>query len=423
MNRRLYLPSLLSVAISSVLLATPSGADWPEFRGPLQNGVLPAIDLPLEWGEEKNVRWVAQTNGLGWSSPVISGNRIYVTTAIQDVSSKSPDPLAGAQKLVLECYNAENGARLFSKTILEQPEDAPSIHKKNSHASPTPVLEGDRLYLHFGHQGTACTDLDGNIVWTNRDHVYPPTHGNGGSPIVVRDLLILTCDGGDQPYTLALDKKTGKEVWKTPRGITCDKPFSFCTPQWIVVNGVEQVVSPGSNIVQSLDPATGKVLWYVTYDGFSVIPRPVYHQGLVYISTGYMTPKILAIDPTGSGNVTQTHLRWSYRGGAPNTPSFVPYEDEILTVSDSGIAASVDAKSGKENWKKRIGGNYSASLMLLGDKLIMQSETGEAIVYRVGEALEELHRNQLPGRIFATYAVLGKDWIIRTEKGLYRIGQ
>jgi hypothetical protein len=136
-----------------------------------------------------------------------------------------------------------------------------------------------------------------------------------------------------------------------------------------------------------------------------------------------MTPTILAIDPTGSGNVTQTHLRWSCRAGAPNTPSFVPFQDQILTVSDSGIAASVDAKTGKENWKKRIGGNYSASLMLLGDKLLMQSETGEAIVYRVGDALEELHRNQLPGRIFATYAVIGNDWIIRTEKGLYRIGQ
>ncbi|MCU0717915.1 MAG: PQQ-binding-like beta-propeller repeat protein [Pirellula sp.] len=423
MNRRLYLPSLLSVAVSSVLLAAPVWSDWPEFRGPTQNGVLQAVDLPLEWDEEKNVRWFAQTNGLGWSSPVISGNKIYITTAIQDVSAKSPDPLAGAQKLVLECYNAENGARLFSKTIFEQPEDAPSIHKKNSHASPTPIVDGDRLYLHFGHQGTACTDLDGNIIWTNRDHVYPPTHGNGGSPILVRDKLILTCDGGDKPYTLALDKMTGKEIWKTPRDIACDKPFSFCTPQLINVDGVEQIVSPGSNIVQSLDPKTGKVLWYVTYEGFSVIPRPVYHQGLVYISTGYMTPTILAIDPTGSGNVTQTHLRWSCRGGAPNTPSFVPFQDQILTVSDSGIAASVDAKTGKENWKKRIGGNYSASLMLLGDKLLMQSETGEAIVYRVGEALEELHRNQLPGRIFATYAVIGKDWIIRTEKGLYRIGQ
>lgn len=412
----------LAVLGTSMTVMSPLAvADWPEFRGESQNGIISDRPLPLKWSESENVRWYQPTKGLGWSSPIIVGEKIFLTTAVSP-DGADDSSLGGPKLLQLVCLDAQSGKILFEKTIFDQTADAPTIHNKNSHASPTPLHHKGKLYLHFGHQGTACTDLKGELIWENRDHAYPPTHGNGGSPIVVDDMLIVTCDGGSQPYTLALDLQTGMERWKTPRGISADRPFSFCTPQKIVVNGQTQIVSPGSDIVQSLNPKDGQVIWYANYSGFSVVPRPVFHEGLVFLSTGFMRPNLLAIDPTGKGDVTKSHIKWSYKGSVPNTPSFVPYGDQIILVSDEGVAAGVDIKTGKELWKKRIGGNFSASVMVVGNKLFLQSEGGESIVYKLDGEPEELHRNTLPGRIFATYAVHENDWIIRTEAGVYRIG-
>ncbi|MFN7735972.1 MAG: PQQ-binding-like beta-propeller repeat protein [Pirellula sp.] len=399
-------------------------ADWPEFRGPLQNGIVSNPELPIAWsaepGQEKNIVWFAPVRGLGWSSPVIIGDRIYMTSACTNDSAETNSDVA--QSLVLVCIDGKSGKTQFEKTIFEQGAKAPSIHNKNSHASPTPIAMGNRLFLHFGHQGTACTDLEGTVIWKNRDHSYAPVHGNGGSPILAGNLLVFTCDGADASYTVALDQTTGGEVWRTPRGIECERPFSFATPQYIEVDGKPQIISPGSNIVQSLDPETGLVLWSVRYEGFSLIPRPLFHQGLVYLSTGYMAPKLLAIDPTGTGDVTDSHVRWTLSGGIPNTPSFAPVGDQLVMVSDGGIATGVRAVDGKKLWQKRIGGNYSASPTTNGNLVFLQSESGEAIVLKIDEQPEELSRNQLPGRAFASYATIDNDWIIRTEGGLYRIG-
>lgn len=396
-------------------------ADWPEFRGPNQNGIVAASRAPTQWNEDKNIVWYTPTEGLGWSSPVVVQDRIYITSSRNTESEDAS--LAGPQSLHLTSYNATTGQLIFDRLLIEQNNDAPQIHKKNSHASPTVLASGERLYVHFGHQGTLCTDLEGRIVWRNQEHSYSPVHGNGGSPILVDDKLVLTCDGGDTAYTLALDAQTGQELWRTPRGITTDRSFSFCTPQWIQAAGKSQIISPGSDIVQSLDPATGKVLWSVSYQGFSVVPRPVYHQGLVLVCTGYMTPKLLAIDPTGEGDVTESHVRWIYGTGVPNTPSVVPVIDQIVMVSDGGVASGVDIATGKKVWQKRLGGNFSASPIAMGNRVYFQSEGGEAIVMEIGDDPKEISRSQLPGRIFASYAWLDGDWIIRSEDGLYRIGE
>ena len=416
--------SLVGFSLGTGASSSRCHGDWPEFRGPLQNGMVVNPELPIAWsaepGQEKNIVWFAPVRGLGWSSPVIVGDRIFLTSACDDDSAGNNSD--NSKSLALICIDGKSGKTQFEKTIFEQDAKAPSIHNKNSHASPTPVVQGNRLFLHFGHQGTACTDLDGAVIWKNRDHVYAPVHGNGGSPILAGELVVFTCDGADASYTVALDQKTGREVWRTPRGIQCERPFSFATPQLIEVNGESQIISPGSDIVQSLDPDTGNVLWSVRYDGFSLIPRPLFHQGLVYLSTGYMAPKLLAIDPTGTGDVTDSHVRWTLSGGIPNTPSFAPVGDQLVMVSDGGIATGVRATDGKKLWQKRIGGNYSASPTINGNLVFLQSESGEAIVLRIDEQPEELSRNQLPGRAFASYATIDNDWVIRTEGGLYRIG-
>jgi outer membrane protein assembly factor BamB len=410
--------------------------DWPEFRGPGQNGVVvgsPA--LPVAWRagaeERKNVRWHVPTEGLGWSSPVIVGDSIYLTSA-RRTADQPGATLSGPQALTLVRYRATDGGLVFEKKLFDQPADAPAVHGKNSHASPTVIAHTDagsrttRLFVHFGHQGTACVSLDGDVLWTDREHAYQPVHGNGGSPIVVGRHLILTCDGASDPCTLALDIRTGREVWRTPRDVTVERPFSFATPQAIEVDGRTQVVSPGSNIVQALDPETGKVIWFVRYEGFSLICRPVHHRGLVMISTGYMSPKLLAIDPRGTGDVTDSHVRWKVAAGVPNTPSPVPVGDQVVMVNDGGVATGIAVKDGSKLWQKRLGGNYSASPLAAGRRIYFQSEEGEGVVLDLGEdgtAPVEVARNSLPGRVFASYAVCGDDLIIRTETGLYRIGE
>lgn len=432
----------------SLFFCSPTAvlADWPEFRGPSQNGVVSAkAKLPVEWLAseqdtkdaslpQKNIKWFTPTEGLGWSSPILVAGRIYVTSAHNSAGQDDPKNLAGPQSLHLSCYSALDGHLVFDKKIFEQPADASGIHKKNSHASPTliahrdPASNTDRLFVHFGHQGTACATLDGELIWTDRSHSYNPVHGNGGSPIVVGNHLILTCDGSEDPYTLALDIQTGKEVWRTARDVATDRRFSFSTPQAIEVDGKVQVISPGSDIVQSLDPQTGKVNWLVRYSGFSLIVRPLFHQGLVVISTGYMTPKLLAIDPSGAGDVTDTHVRWSVPSAVPNTPSPVPVGDQIVMVSDGGVATGISSSDGKKIWQKRLGGNYSASPLAIGNRIYFQSESGEAVVMEFGEGADgdppvEVARPSLPGRVFASYAVDGNDLIIRTENGLYRVGE
>ncbi len=417
-------PALLRVVALCLVSGLVSAGDWPEFRGPLQNGISEKTDLPVIWSETENVRWFAKTKGLGWSSPVTLSDRIYFTSSINIEEDASADAeLRGGQNLHLVCLNAKDGKEIFSKSIFEQSKDAPKIHNKNSHASPTPVINGGRIFVHFGHQGTACMDLEGNKIWQNRKNAYPPTHGNGGSPIVAEGRLVLTCDGGDTPCTIALDLDTGAELWKTTRDVKADKAFSFCTPQLIQCNGISQIISQGSNVVQSLSPLTGEVLWSVRYDGYSVVPRPVYCQGTLFICTGFNTPKLLAIDPSGKGDVTDTHIKWTYGTSVPKTPSILCLNNQIVMASDDGIASGIDMHTGKEIWRKRLGGNYSSSPMASGDTVYFQSESGEAVVLKIKESPEELSRNRLPGRIFASYSVIDQDLLIRSEEGIYRIGK
>lgn len=391
--------------------------DWLQFRGPTGQGILESANLPLRWSENENVVWYTPIPGLGWSSPVIQNDRIYLTTAVGD--DRAPRSLRAVS------LDAKSGAILWDREVFLQSPKSPAIHQKNSHASPTPILEGNSLFVSFGHEGAACLDLDGNLQWTNRDFAYEPTHGNGSSPILVDGRLILTCDGSENPMTLALDAATGKAIWQTPRGKETDRKFSFCTPTLIETSSGPQIISAGSDLVQALDPATGKVRWSLSYSGFSLTTRPLYVDGKVLVATGFMRPSLLAIDPNGTGDVTQTHLRWEHKGSVPNTPSLITYRDQVVMVSDNGIASGVRITDGKEIWKKRLGGNYSASPMRVGDRVYFQSEEGDTIIMQWDAGEEQPHeigRNSLPGRTFASYAVNGNDLLIRNELGLYRIG-
>lgn len=414
MRRLLETPLTIVLLISAGLARA---GDWPQFRGPTGQGIASPGHYPVEWSASKNVAWRKTIPGKGWSSPIVSGQFVYLTTAVAAEQEKGRD-----QSLHALCLSADTGEMIWDKEVFHQDgSQSPGIHGKNSHASPTPLTDGQHLYVHFGHQGTACLDFQGNVIWTNRDIHYQPVHGNGGTPILTQNSLVFSCDGLEQPLVIALDRAKGTMLWKTARETESFKKFSFSTPLSITVNGKEQIISPGSGAVCAYDPATGGEIWRIKYEGYSVIPRPVFGHGLIFVSSGFESPSLLAIRPDGQGDVTNTQVAWTLRKGAPLTPSPLLVGEELYLVSDSGIASCVDARTGKVHWSERIGGNYSASPLYADGRIYCQSEDGTGVVLKAGKSFEVLARNSLGERTLASYAASDGAFFIRTESNLYRI--
>lgn len=399
-----------------VFAATTADA-WPEFRGPTAQGHATGTNLPLEWSTTKNVMWKQPVAGTGWSSPVIGQGRIYLTTGVATPG--------GGPALRTLCLEVASGKTLWDTEVFTAAEtEAQPIHNKNSPASPSPIVEGDRVYVHFGHHGTACLDRAGKIIWRNNQIRYDPVHGNGGSPLLVDDLLVLNADGARDPVVVALDKKSGAIRWKVPRNVKVNSTFSFCTPLLITVNGRKQIITPGSGAVTALDPADGHELWRVRYgQGYSVVPRPVLAHDLLFIATGFNRADLLAIRTDGEGDVTDTHIAWKTTKGAPLTPSVVVVGEELYAVNDAGLASCFDAKTGKVHWQEKIDGNYSASPLAAEGRIYFQNETGVGTVLAASTTFTKLATNNLEERTFASYAVAENSFFIRTEKHLYRIGQ
>ncbi|MCO6454140.1 MAG: PQQ-binding-like beta-propeller repeat protein [Pirellulaceae bacterium] len=409
--------------VTAVLLITLSertgAADWPEFRGPDGQGHASTDNLPLKWSGTENVTWKTPVPGSGWSSPILYRGRLYLTTAVPD--SDQEDSGYSLRVLALE---ADSGQVAWDVEMFRQPgEQAPKIHRKNSHASPTPLARGDQLFIHFGHQGTACLDLTGKILWRQTSLGYQPVHGNGGSPILVDNKLIFSTDGAERTKVIALETETGNVVWEFDRQSTAVKKFSFSTPLAIEVDGAKQIVSPGSDVVSGLDAETGRELWRVRYDGYSVIPRPVYGQGLVFVCTGYNRPSLLAIDPTGQGDVTDTHVRWQTDKSVPHTPSLLLVDELLYMVSDRGVVSCLVAKTGEVQWQERADGNYSASPLFAAGRIYLQSEEGVTTVLAAGPRFQQLARNELNEPTLASHAVDRSTLFLRTASQLYRIDE
>jgi outer membrane protein assembly factor BamB len=397
--RRRHALSLLS----SPLLA----ADWPQFRGPSGQGLSQEKGLPFEWSETKNIKWKTAIPGAGWSSPSIAGDRIWLTTSTERGAS-----------LRVVAVDAATGKIALDKEVIRVNDKGPGIHGKNSFASPTAIVSGDRVYLHFGFYGTACVKTNGDLLWKTTLK-YEPQHGPGGSPALFEDLLIISCDGFDAQYVTALDAATGKVRWKTPRG---KGNQAYTTPLVIDVEGRQQVISPGAHHAYAYDPKTGKELWYIEYgSGFSNVPRAVYAHGLVYICSGFFEPVLFAVRPDGKGNVTKSHVAWSHRRAVPLTPSPVVVGEEIYIVSDNGIGTCLDAKTGEVRWTQRIGGNHSASPLSADGRVYFLSEEGECTVIAPGKSYKELARNGIGERTLASLAVAGKALYLRGDRSLYRL--
>jgi outer membrane protein assembly factor BamB len=398
-------------------------ADWTEFRGPTGQGHAGSISLPVRWNETENVRWKVAIEGNGWSSPVTSAGRIYLTTAVP-FGAGDPAPHA----MTALCLDGIDGETLWNVELFRHPEGKKlEFHRKNSHASPTPILDGDRLYVHFGPYGTACLKTDGTVVWKNEELKYDPQHGSGGSPALSGEVLIVCCDGKDQQFVVGLDRQSGKILWKTKRDTKPTSGFSFCTPIVIRVDGVLQAVCPGSQAVFAYNPETGAEIWRVVYgEGFSVVPRPVYGNGLVFVCSGFGDEQLLAIDPTGEGDVTKSHVKWSTKRGVPKSPSLLLVDQHLFMVDDEGVAGCLDAVTGKSIWTHRLGGTFSASPVYAGGRIYFQSESGETTVIEASSKYEETAKNQIGTegvRTFASISVIDQDILLRSDTHLYRISQ
>ncbi len=407
----------LFVAVALMAKPASAGENWPEFRGPRGDGHSDATGLPLTWSETENITWKTAVHDRGWSSPVIWGRQIWLTTAAAD-----------GKQLFAVCVDRKTGKVLFDVKVfdVDKPQE---IAKINSYASPTPVIEAKRVYAHYGTYGTACLDTEtGKILWTRRDLNCDHHMGPGSSPILFGGLLIFNVDGTDTQYVVALDKITGQTVWKTRRSVDYSDvhPFlrkSFCTPTVVRAGERLQLISPGAKAVMAYDPNTGEELWRVRYVGWSIVPRPLFGRGLFFVITHYVRPELWALKPDGHGDVTDSHVVWKVRESMPAIPSLLLIGGLLYTVNNDGVVVCMEAGSGKIVWRKRLGNNYSASPVYADGRIYLFSNEAITTVIKPGRQWKVLAVNKLDGTCRASPAVAGKALFVRTQTHLYRIAE
>jgi outer membrane protein assembly factor BamB len=411
------------VLIGMLLLASvPALAEnWPQFRGPDGQGRSAETDLPLKWSATDNIAWRAELPGEGWSSPIVWGDRVFVTTATDE----------GVSCRVL-CLDRRTGAVQWNHEVFQQ--QPRRKEGKNSYATPTPITDGQRVYAVFGDGSMVALTLDGRVEWTNRDIKFYSQHGLGASPILVGDLLVMPFDGSSEgpdkqvgwkiPWgdavLLAVNKHDGKEVWRGNRG---KSRIAHVTPSLLARDGQSQIISGAGDVVQGFDPHSGKLIWSVYSQGEGVVPSIVLGDDLVYSCSGFEEPTIRAIRPDGEGDVTKTHIVWEQKTGVPNQPSLLYAKPYLYSITDNGVVACFDGETGKVQWQKRIGGNHSASPVWAEGRIYSLSENGETVVFAAGKKFEELARNALDARCQASLAVSQGQLFVRTDRHLVCIGK
>lgn len=430
-STRLFFATTMAVLSTSL-----SAAEWPEWRGPGGQGHAQATGLPTSWSETNNVTWKTELPGRAWSSPVIEGKTIWLTTAIETLAKKEDadrrlkantgnQPLTVLEKVEFRALGVDRASgKLTHNLLLLTAREPQWVHALNSYASCTPVIADGKLYCHFGAMGTACLDTHtGKVLWTDTTLVVQHENGPGGSPVLWKNLLLFHLDGSDQQFIAALDKRTGKLAWKTPRSGEMNKDpqlrKSYGTPLILTLNGQEQIISPASDWLYSYDEQ-GRELWRVKYGqlGFSLTPRPVAGNGMIYLSTGFMKAQILALKYAG---LEKPEIAWRYDKGAPTMPSPLLIGDELYFANDGGIFTCLDAKTGAEHYRERIGGNYSASPTFADGKIYVHNREGLTTVLKPGKQFTVLEKNQLPGKIFASLAAVDHALYLRTDTALYRL--
>jgi outer membrane protein assembly factor BamB len=396
------LPSLIIMLIVQYHAAAQQSG-WTHFRGSNLDGISKETGVPVTWNDSVNVLWKTKIPGKGWSSPVVLGDQVWLTTATED-----------GKQMYGVCISPKTGKEIFNVKLFE-PGTTYSKHEINTYASPTPCIETGFVYLHFGSYGTACLRTkDGSAVWKRTDLNCEHVQGPGSSPIIYKNLLILHLEGTDIQYIVALDKRTGKTVWKKERPKECyDKlePIgrkAYITPVVINVKGKDLLISNGSAACIAYNPETGEEVWRVVQGEDSTISMPF--------------SEILAVDPAGSGDVTKTHVIWRIKSPVLQLLTPLIKDGLIYTVDTMNNLFCIDAKTGKTVYTKRLTGKYNASPVYAGGNILFTSTNGETLIIKEGREPEIISRNRLKGEVFATPAITNNTIIIRAGSNLYCIG-
>ncbi len=437
--------TILTLAFVAVLISpwTTSAQDatevvyWNQFRGPNGDGKTIATNLPVEFSETQNVRWKTAIHDKGWSSPVVWGNQIWLTTGREDGTA-----------LFAVCVNKDSGEIVHDIKVFDVAEPQWEYPDLNSHATPTPIVEDGRVYVHFGTYGTACLDTkSGKKLWERRDLKCDHRVRPASSPIIDGDSLFLTFDGVDVQFVVSLNKNTGDTVWLQHRNVGLDmaamlkaegfsdadieetekeKPNdnkkSYATPTVIEYQGKRQLISPAAGATISYDPKTGDEFWRVYHEGmgFNVACRPIFENGLVYFTTG-VAKRLLAVRPSGMGDVTDTHVAWSVRRRTPEIPSPLIVGDLMFMVTEGGVVSCLEAGNGNEVWKARLAGDYWASPLYADGKIYFFSQEGDVSVISAGREFQLITENEFDEGFIASPAVADNTLILRSRTHLYCI--
>lgn len=406
------------LAFGGLLPEAARAADsWPQFLGPA-SGHTAAKGLPLTWSETEHVKWKTPLPGEGWSSPVVANGQIWMTTALDNGAS-----------LHALCCDLATGALLIDVEVFKNAV-VPPKHDRNSYASPSPILDGDRLYVHFGSMGTACLSTkDGHKLWENRDYVVDHQNGPGGSPCLYGDKLLLAFDGRDFQYEVALNKTTGQLAWKTERSaipklqtVPPDLRKAYGTPVVLQIDGRPQTLCTAAERLYSYDPENGQELWTVDYPGFSNVPLPVTDGRMLVVCTGFMKPEIWGIRLGGAqGDATASHVVWRQRTAVPDQSTPVIVGSRLYMVNSGGIASCLNIATGETLWKERIGSDFAASPLAADGRIYFCDARGKTTVIAPGDTFQVLAENPLADGCMASPAVIGRALILRTKTSLYRI--
>jgi outer membrane protein assembly factor BamB len=420
---------ILTVAL---FCSSATAANWPQWRGPAADGISPDLNPPVEWDTARNVAWKTKLPGLGTSTPIVWDDLVILTTQTGDspVEGRAFDfpgsPRArrggsGKVRFVVSAYSRRDGKPVWEYSF-DAEGDLPPTHSMHNLASPSCVTDGNLVYAWFATGQLVALDMKGKLVWSRnigREYSnFMVLWGHGSSPVLYKDLLILLCDHFDAGYLLALDKRSGKQVWKTDRGAP---RRSYSTP-FIIPDGSGQLVVNSEERIDVYNAANGELQWWIGDRSQAVVPSPVWHDGILYTSRGYSSGPYFAVPTGGKGDV-RSRVKWEVRTGAPYVSSLLYYRGVVYMATETGVATAVDAEDGKTLWKQRLGGVFSASPVAADGKVFLLNEEGETIVLEAGRESKILSRNKLEERTLASPAISNGQLFIRSDDSLFCVGK
>jgi outer membrane protein assembly factor BamB len=437
---------LKTIILPALFVTAVSAENWPHWRGPSGTGVSLEKALPTDWSADRNIAWRAELSGLGVSSPVVWGDRVIVTsqtgagglrqgrhpTFIQEgnPADAGETPLGGARPqareeniaFVVAAYRTSDGRRLWQYTMPAEGA-LPDVHEKRNLATSSPITDGQLVYAWFSNGQLVALDMNGKEVW--KKHLgaeysaFDLDWGHASSPTLFRDRLILLCYQRSAAWLLALDKKTGKELWKTDRGKDLK---SYSTPLVVETRQGPEVIVNSSEHVEAFDPLSGKSLWRFVEPARFAVPMPVHHEGMLYLTRGYRSGPYMALKTGQRGDLAKSNLQWHVETGAPYTSSIVYDNGLLFMATEMGVVTCIDAATGERVWRERLGGVYSASPVAAGGKIYLFSESGETLVLRAGRTPEVLSRNKLDVRVIGSPAFSNGRIFVRGDRQLVAIG-